>query len=518
MILGLIAERNARLWPDEPALIYEGRTLSHRDFANLVRRSAHALRSLGLQRQDRVAILSKNSPEYLALYVAAGLVGFVAVGINYRLSAAEQADILRDCEPQFFLFEDEYAERAGELRSALQPEVPMFCMGTPPAGLTSWSALLAAAPATLPDRLGEPGDTLLMIYTSGTTGKPKGVLLSNEGMVETAREYALAQGAQPADRMLIIMPFYHIGGTSQLLTYMIVGAPVVLHRVFEAERILDSIQQHQVTAAHFAPTMIQLMLDVQEREPRDVSTLRTVCYASAPMSVALSQRARAAFGEIFVQIYGMTEQGIGTILHKHQHFASGTPLQVGRLASAGQAFLNTDIKIIRDDGSTCETGESGEICTRSKALMQGYWRKPEATREAIGDGWMRTGDVGYLDHEQYLFVQDRKKDMIISGGENIYSREVEEALLMHPAVLETAVIGVPHPKWGETVKALVVFHPGRSATVDELNQHCRERIGGYKCPRSIEFLAALPRIASTNKVDKRSLRAPYWPAGGKQVA
>ena len=518
MILGLIAERNAALWPHEPAMIYEGRTISHGEFASMVRRSVNALQTLGLRRQDRVAILSKNSPEYLAIYVAAGLAGFVAVGINYRLSAAEQVDILLDCKPHYFLFEDEYVERAAELQPALAAGVPMLCMGAAPAGTLSWMELLAAAGDTLPDPLGEAGDTLLMIYTSGTTGKPKGVLLSNEGMVETAREYALAQGAQPTDRMLIIMPFYHIGGTTQLLTYMIVGAPVVLHRVFDAERILDSIQEHKVTAAHFAPTMIQLMLEVQECAPRNVASLRTVCYASAPMSVALSQRARAAFGEIFVQIYGMTEQGIGTILHKHQHFSTGTELQVGRLASAGQAFLNTDIKIIRDDGTTCATGESGEICTRSKALMQGYWGKPEATREAIGDGWMRTGDVGYLDSEQYLFVQDRKKDMIISGGENIYSREVEEALLLHPAVLETAVIGVPDPRWGETVKALVVFNPGRSATAEELTAHCRERIGGYKCPRSIEFLPALPRIASTNKVDKRSLRANWWPDSGRQVA
>jgi acyl-CoA synthetase (AMP-forming)/AMP-acid ligase II len=204
-------------------------------------------------------------------------------------------------------------------------------------------------------------------------------------------------------------------------------------------------------------------------------------------------------------------------LHKHQHFATGTPEQVGRLASAGQPFLNTEVKIIRDDGSECALGESGEICTRSKALMLGYWRKPEVTAEAIGDGWMRTGDVGYLDHEQYLFVQDRKKDMIISGGENIYSREVEEALLMHPAVLETAVIGVPHAKWGETVKAIVVFREGHTATFDELVAHCRGCIGGYKVPRSIDFMQALPRIASTNKVDKKSLRAPYWPTQGKQV-
>jgi acyl-CoA synthetase (AMP-forming)/AMP-acid ligase II len=337
-------------------------------------------------------------------------------------------------------------------------------------------------------------------------------------MLETAKEYALAQGARPTDRMLVVMPFYHIGGPGQLLTYLLMGATIVLHRQFDAARILQSIEEEKVSAAHFAPTMIQMLLDEQERRPRQVASLQTVCYASAPMSVALSKRARAAFGEIFVQIYGMTEQGIGTMLHKHQHFDEGTPEEVGRLASAGQAFLGTQIKIVREDGSLCAAMESGEICTRSKALMQGYWRKPEATAQAIQQGWMHTGDVGYLDREGYLFVQDRKKDMIISGGENIYSREVEEALLLHPSVLEAAVIGIPDAKWGETVKAFVAFKPAQAASAEELQNHCRSLIAHYKCPRSIEVMAALPRILSTNKIDKRALRAPYWPASGRQVA
>lgn len=517
MTLGLVVERNARLWPDQTALIYEGRSIAYGEFGSLVRRTANALRALGIKPSDRVAILAKNSPEYLALYLAAGLVGCIAVGINYRLNVAEQSDIIADSEPQLFLFENEYADRLEILTKSLKSSVPTLNLGERLINIQSWDEKLAQASDGAPECAGSPVDPALMIYTSGTTGKPKGVLLSNMAMVEMAREYALAQGARPTDRMIIVMPFYHIGGTGQLLAYLIVGATIILSRAFDAEQMLNSIQTHRATAALFAPTMIQMMLDIQEHAPRDVSSLKTVCYASAPMSVALSQRARAAFGEIFLQVYGMTEQAVGTVLHKHQHFATGTKEQVGRLASAGQAFLNTEIKIVRDDGSECATDESGEICTRSKALMLGYWRRTEATSEAIGDGWMHTGDIGYLDKEQYLFVQDRKKDMIISGGENIYSREVEEALLMHPAVLETAVIGVPDAKWGETVKALIVFRAGASSTSDELIAHCREFIAGYKCPRSIDVLEILPRIASTNKVDKRALRAPYWPSTGKQI-
>ena len=516
MILGQVVERHARLAPEHTALVYEGRRLTQRDWAALVRRSAQALARLGIGRHGRVAILAKNSPEYLALYLAAGLAGFTAIGINYRLSVAEQAGILADCEPQALLFDVEHAAPATALRSALPAQAHWICLDSPQPEAAHWSDLLTSD--AMPDELAQPDDTLLMIYTSGTTGRPKGVMLSNEGMLETAREYALAQGARPTDRMLVTMPFYHIGGPGQLLTYLIMGATIVLHRQFDAARILQSIEDEQVSAAHFAPTMIQMLLDEQERQPRKVASLQTVCYASAPMSVALSKRARAAFGEIFVQIYGMTEQGIGTMLHKHQHFDEGTPEQVGRLASAGQAFLGTEIKIVRDDGSVCAAMESGEICTRSKGLMQGYWRNPQATEQALREGWMYTGDVGYLDHEAYLFVQDRKKDMIISGGENIYSREVEEALLLHPSVLEAAVIGIPDPKWGETVRAFVAFKSGASASTAALQAHCRSLIAAYKCPRSVEVMTALPRILSTNKIDKRALRAPYWPASGRQVA
>lgn len=516
MILGQVVERHAQIAPEHTALVYEGRRLTQRDWAALVRRSAQALARLGIGRHGRVAILAKNSPEYLALYLAAGLAGFTAIGINYRLSVAEQAGILADCEPQALLFDVEHAAAATALRPALPAQAHWICLDSPQPDAAHWIELLASD--AMPSELAQPDDTLLMIYTSGTTGKPKGVMLSNEGMLETAREYALAQGARPTDRMLVVMPFYHIGGPGQLLTYLIMGATIVLHRQFDAGRILQSIEDEQVTAAHFAPTMIQMLLDEQERQPRQVASLKTVCYASAPMSVALSKRARAAFGEIFVQIYGMTEQGIGTMLHKHQHFDEGTPEQVGRLASAGQAFLGTEIKIVRDDGSVCAPMESGEICTRSKGLMQGYWRNRQATEQALREGWMYTGDVGYLDHEAYLFVQDRKKDMIISGGENIYSREVEEALLLHPSVLEAAVIGIPDPKWGETVKAFVAFKSGASASTEALQAHCRSLIAAYKCPRSVEVMAALPRILSTNKIDKRALRAPYWPASGRQVA
>lgn len=523
MILGDIIERNARCYRDHPAFLFEGRRITHGEFAERVRRLCNALIARGLQRGSRIAILAQNCPEYLELYAAAGMGGFIAVGINYRLGVADQAAILRDCEPALLVYEPEYAQAVAALRPALPAQAQVLCLGAGQGsdagqGADRYEAALAAASTQPPPWRAEPHDTLLLIYTSGTTGVPKGVMLANGAQVEQARMLALTHASGQDDRMLIVMPLYHIGGTTELLSYLIGGATIVLHRRFDARDILASIAAHRVTAAHFAPVMIQALVDAQAEAPVDVSSLRVVCYASAPMSVALSRLARATFGPIFMQTYGMTEHGPGTVLLKHQHLPDGSTAEAARMASAGQPILGVDLRIVDDAGAVLADGQVGEIQMRSAAIMQGYWRKPSETAAALVDGWMKTGDVGYVDPDGYLFIVDRKKDMIISGGENIYSREVEETLMRHPAVREAAVIGVPDEKWGESVKAFVVRQPGADVDEADLVQHCRDHIASYKKPRSVEFLDALPRMASTSKVDKKALRAPYWDRAGRQVA
>jgi len=522
MILGEMYERNAFCYPRHPAVIHEGRTITHAELLQRIRRLISMLAAQGLKRQSRIAVLAQNCVEYAELHGAAGLGGFVIVGLNYRLVAREQAEVLRDCAPEAFIFESDYAARAAELRGALPSSTRLICIerggdAAPPWSL-SYRQLVEAAPEGDPPFRAREDDTLLIIYTSGTTARAKGVMLGNEGQLEQARSQAMAHAPQQNDRMLIVMPFYHIGGPTEMLTFLIAGATIVLHRSFEAHAVLKSIAEHRVTSAHLAPTMIQMMLDVQEKTPYDVSSLHTVCYASSPMSVALSRRAQAVFGRIFMQVYGMTEHGPGTALLKHEHLPDGTAAESGRLASAGHPFLGTRLRVVRDDGSDCATGEVGEVRMRSKALMQGYWGHPEATAAAIGDGWMRSGDMGYFDDEGFLFIVDRKKDMIVSGGENIYSREVEEALLQHPAVNEAAVIGVPDPKWGESVKAFVSFKPGAGANETELIEHCRTLISSYKKPRSIDILPALPRVPSTGKIDKKRLREPFWAGHDRRVS
>ena len=518
MILGDVFERNARCFGSQPALLFEGRTVTHGELCARVTKLINALAALGCKRQARIAVLSRNCPEYLEVYGAAALGGFVGLGLNYRLSAAEQAGILADAQPAVFIFESEYAQRAQELRRCLPPDVHLICFDGASPGALDYEAMLAGAPAGDAVFRAREDDTVLLIYTSGTTGVPKGVMLGNEDQLEQARTQALSHASVQTDRMLIVMPFYHIGGPTELLSYLVVGATIVLHRTFDAAAILQSIGSLQVTSAHLAPTMITMMLEVQDKTPYDLSSLHTVCYASAPMSVALSLRARAVFGPIFMQIYGMTEAGLGTTLLKHQHILEGTEAEIKRLASAGQAYLGTELKIVADDGIECAAGEVGEVCMRSRSVMQGYWRKPEATADAVRSGFLHTGDMGFLDDENFLFIVDRKKDMIISGGENIYSREVEEALLLHPAVSEVAVIGAPDEKWGESVAAVVVCKCGASVTQEELVEHCRQLIAGYKRPKIVKFVDEMPRVPSTNKIDKRALRAPFWANQARQVS
>ena len=517
MILGDVIERNARCCRDQPAFVFEGRRVTHDQFAERVRRLGNALLALGLARGDRIVILAQNCPEYMEVYGAAGMCGFIAVGMNYRLSAADQAAILRDCTPALLVYDPEYEERVQELLGALPAQARTLKLG-PDAGEAGYEAAVSRADASMPPLRARDDDTIFLIYTSGTTGAAKGVMLGNAGQVEQARMLALSHGAQPTDRMLIVMPAYHIGGTTELLSYLVCGATIVLHRRFDPREILESIERHQVTAAHFAPIMIQALLDEQEKRAAELSSLQTVCYASAPMSVALSRRAHRALGPIFMQVYGMTEHGPGSALLKHQHEPEGNPVQAARMASAGQPILGVEMKIVGDDGRELETGQIGEIAMRSAAIMQGYWGKPAETAAALEGGWMKTGDLGYFDEDHYLFIVDRKKDMIISGGENIYSREVEEALLLHPAVLEAAVIGIPDEKWGESVKAFVALKPGAAVDEETLIAHCRQLIASYKKPRSIGFMAALPRLPSTNKIDKKALRAPYWANNARQVA
>jgi acyl-CoA synthetase (AMP-forming)/AMP-acid ligase II len=517
MIVGDIIKRNAALHGDRPGLVFEGRRYTHREFLRRCCRAANALIARGLRKQERVAIVARNCSEVLEVFGAGEIAGFITVNVNHRLSVREIEDICVDAQPAVLVYEPDFSEAAAALRARLPGLRHVLCIGGAAEGAENYEAAVAAASDAVPPLRAEPDDIVYLIYTSGTTGKPKGVMYDHRAMVAAASGLSHESGAVEPVVALIMMPLFHIGGRIESLGFLFLGGTVVLHRAFDAAAVLRTIQDERITAMHIAPIMIQRLLDLPERANFDTSTLQCVHYASAPMPVPLLKRALAEFGPIFHQVYGMTECLGGTTLKAHDHKLEGREAELRRLASAGQPYVGTELRVLRMDGSVAETGEIGEILIRSAATMKGYWSNHPATIEALRDGWMHTQDLGYLDGDGYLYVVDRMKDMIISGGENIYSWEVEEALRHHPAVAEVAVIAVPDRDWGEAVKACVVVRDGTKVDPDELIEHCRARIASYKKPRSVDFVTALPRLFN-GKVDKKTLRAPFWSGRDRLVS
>jgi acyl-CoA synthetase (AMP-forming)/AMP-acid ligase II len=513
---GDLIKRGRALYGTRAALLFEGRRFTFAEQAARMFRLANALLGNGLKKQERVAVLARNCSEYIEIFGACEIAGFVAINLNVRLSDAELATICRDSQPSAMICSKDFLAQARALAAQLSCIRIRIAIGSEDADTLSYEHLVSESSADEPAATAGPGDIAYLMYTSGTTGGPKGVMISHAAMVEATRMLSHEGGTSPTDKALIVMPLFHLGGKIEQMNFNLMGAEVVLKAAFDAEDILDTIEKERVTAAHFAPAMIQRLLDVLEAKPYDVSTLRCVHYASAPMPGPLLRRAIDRMGPVFVQVYGMTECLIGTILKSHQHLRS-SPEGERRLRSAGQPLLGNEVKIVREDGTACDTGEIGEILFRSPTIMSGYWNKPELTAEVVRDGWIHTQDLGFVDGSNFVYVVDRKKDMIISGGENIYSWEVEEALRAHPDVADVAVIAVPDEVWGESVKACVQMRPGRSASEVELIDYTRSKIASYKKPRSIDFVQSLPRLFN-GKIDKKALRAPYWSGHDRQVS
>lgn len=504
MVLADVVERNARLRGDAPAFVFEGRTLSHREFAARSFALGNALLGLGLPRQARVAVLAQNRPEYFEAFAGIGAAGLIAVNLNWRLSELELSHIVADAEPEVLLFDAVSQPLANALRGARSIR-HCIAFDNAPAWAQQYGELLASGDPARPGAAVSPEDIESLIYTSGTTGQAKGVMLSHRALLQAAGALSWEGDCQTEDRLLIVMPLFHVGGKIEQLAASLTGATTILHRTFDPEAVLRALREDSVTSAHLAPTMISRLLDHPDLEITGRQQLRVVHYASAPMAVPLLRRAIAAFGPVFLQVYGMTECVVASILKPFQHELDGEPAAVRRLSSAGQPCFGVEVRTARPDGTDTAMDEPGEILIRAPGLMSGYWNRNALSLSALRDGWFRTGDVGFFDDGGFLFIADRLKDMIISGGENIYSREVEDALMAHPAVHEASVTGVPDPEWGEGVKAWVVLREGHHLEASVLIEHCRSMIASYKKPRVVAFTPTLPRLFN-GKVDKKALR------------
>jgi acyl-CoA synthetase (AMP-forming)/AMP-acid ligase II len=506
--MGELLERNAVYYPDQLAVVHGDRRDSYSLHFTRSSQVADALCRLGVRRQDRVSILAMNRCEYLEVMHACYIAGFIAATVNFRLAIPEYRFILEDSSPQVLFFESQYTGAVEALRSALQSIEHYVCIdGEGPEWALAYEELLASGDPQGPPIRARADDAANLIYTSGTTGRPKGVVHGHACELSQAQEMSMVLDIRSDSRILEVMPYFHVGAQSSATGAMWRGGAVFLHRNFDPVAVLEAVEREKITTLHLVPLMVQALIDVPEIERHDVSSLDTILYAAAPMPVPVLRRALKIFGPVFTNSWGQTE-GTGTSLPKHMHRPDGSPEEVRLLGSIGQMRQGGELRIVDENDRDCEVGQPGELILRATSMMTGYWNNTAATLEALRDGWLRTGDMGYFDERRNVFLVDRKKDMIISGGENIYSLEVEQALAEHPAVAQVAVIGVPDEKWGESVKAIIVTRANTSVTPDELGQHCIQLIASYKRPRAYEFASELP-VMPSGKIDKKALRELY---------
>jgi long-chain acyl-CoA synthetase len=467
------------------------------------------LLAAGLAPQSRVAFLDKNGPEYFEVLFGGGKANVVDVAVNWRLAPAEMAYVVNDAEARLLFVGPDFLGHLEEMEDTLKTVEKIIVIGEHPRH-ESYEQWLARHAADDPARPTTPGDVAMQLYTSGTTGLPKGAMLTNANL-GTLLPYVGPWWQFDASSVnLVCMPLFHIGGSGWALVGMGVGCRSILFREFAPPAILDALERHRVTNALFVPAMLQFLTQVPGAAERDYPALRSIVYGASPITNEVLVRSMKTFRCPFVQVYGLTETtGAITQLPASDHATEGPRARL--LRSAGKAFPWVELRIVDPTtGRACATGEVGEVWTRSVQNFKGYWGNAEETARTVdADGWLRTGDAGYLDPEGYLFLTDRVKDMIITGGENVYPAEVENALFDHPAIADVAVIGVPDERWGEAVKAIVVPKPGARPAADEIIAFARARLAHYKCPSSVDWAEALPRNPS-GKLLKRELREPYW--------
>jgi long-chain acyl-CoA synthetase len=501
-VFGDAVRTAAVAFPDKAALVSEGHSLTFKDINFRMNRLANGLAALGVHPGERVAVLARNRPEAFEAY-GASKTGLIVLPLNWRLARDELLHPLTDGEPTVILVDPEFAGLIDEMRQRL-PFVRFYIrFGSSSSGWIGYDDLLAQSSPAEPIAQVISSDLLCLMYTSGTTGKPKGAMLTHGGLMRNCRAAAdWMLGLRPSDVALAAMPLFHVGGMwYHLFPAFVSGCTTILVPEFSAGNILALMERYGVTYSHFVPTMISALVNHPVVTKTDLSKLRIVYYAASTMPVELLRKAMATFPHCeFMQGYGSTEAGMVTALTAEDHRqAVAEDDRKARLSSCGRP-LHCEVDILDADSAGI-----GEIVVRSDRTMAGYWRNPTASNAVMNGGWLRTGDLGTLNKDGYLTIADRKHDMIVSGGENIYPREVEEALTQDPCVLEAAVFGLPDPHWVEKVAAAVVLRPGHSATPDEMRDRVRSRLAGYKCPKQIFVCDDLPK-SGAGKVLKRQLR------------
>jgi acyl-CoA synthetase (AMP-forming)/AMP-acid ligase II len=502
--------RAVQLHAERPALLADGVRHNWREFADRVARLAGVLQGLGVGHGDRVAMLGPNGPHYVEFYFATLWAGGVMVPVNSRWAIPEKVHCLNDAGARVLLIDPGFAAELPALRAQCPSvEAVILTGGDVLAGTVDYeSALAATQPVADAMRGGE--DLAALFYTGGTTGRSKGVMLSHDNFLSNSMTALVNLGIREDSVHLHVSPLFHVAGGSRVFTTTVAGGTHATIARFEPDLFLRAIEEFRVTVTVVVPTMLNALLQHPDLDRYDLSSLRLLTYGASPMPEALLRQAMARFpGIAFLQSYGMTELSpVATSLGPRYHVFEGP--DAGKIRSAGQAVYNADVAVMDKDDQPLPPGQVGEVCVRGPMVMQGYWQQPELTAEALRNGWMHTGDAAYLDEDGFLFLVDRVKDMIISGGENVYSAAVENVIYRYPGVHECAVIGIPNEQWGEAVHAIVVPRAGASIDRDALLAHCRAELAGYECPKSVEIRTdELPK-SGPGKILKTELRKPFW--------
>ena len=509
MILGDIVRRNAKRYPQKTGVVFDSVRLTFDDLSRRVNSVANALIGLGMQPGDRVGIILDNCHQYVELYFAVAKGGGVTVPVNTALTAQEMASILNNADINMLVLGEKFAPLVDSMLKELSSAKAVVVVGNPTGEVSNYEQLVAQYPSTEPEVEVREQDVACLLYTSGTTGVPKGAMMTHRGMIESALNCLLACRYQRDDVGLVMTPlFWALAMMAHIVPLFYLGSTIVITDNYATESILELIQREKITSTAMVPPTAMAILEHPQLSNYDISSLRCVLLGGLPMPVEAHKRAIQTLGSIFIKIYGMSETGIISCLVPEEQIIEGPPETVKRLSSCGREVGNVEVRVVDDEGRDVAPGQVGEVIARGNNLMRGYWKMTQATEEVLKGGYMHTGDLATVDEDGYLYLAGRKKDLIVSGGQTIYAVEVEEIIGQHPSVAETAVIGVPDEKLGQSIKAVVTVREGTKVTAEDIIEFCQQRLPVQACPKSVVFVERLPRNP-TGKVLKRVLEERY---------
>jgi acyl-CoA synthetase (AMP-forming)/AMP-acid ligase II len=515
---GRFISRNARYWPDRPAIIFDGQATTFQELDERSSRLANALLALGAKKGDRIGVQAWNRPELIELECALYKAGLVKVAVNARLSQAEVVDTFTNAQPVVMIAGPGHVASIASLASEFATVSHFIAFGAEHEGFLNYESLLSEASDTNPDVEMSPDDLAVLHYTSGSTGKLKAAMQTVGNRMASLRKVVMGRlRAGPGDVLALAGPITHASGMF-IQPFLFQGGTILLHERFDPDSFLSSIERYRVTASFLVPTMINMLVAHPRAKDYDLSSLKQVTYGSAPMAPSRIREAWQLFGPVLSQGYGAGETTGGLVaLTTADHRDAIEGGQEELLSSCGRVFGESELRLVNDDGNDVGPDGVGEIVIRGSDVFAGYWREPELSAAAVKDGWLHTGDLARMDKHGFLYIVDRKKEMIISGGFNVYPSEIEQAMYRHPAIYEVCVVGIPDPIWGEAIKAVVVVREGHVVTDVELIEHCRALLADFKKPRSVDFVSELPKN-SNGKLSRKEVKERYWNGQTRRVA